>query len=68
MHQAILSRSANNKDVIARVPLRFISSSSSSLPPQVLAALEATFKAQVIEAYGMTEAAHQMSCNPLPPR
>jgi len=67
MHQAILSRSANNKEVIARVPLRFIRSSSSSLPPQVLAELEATFKAPVIEAYGMTEAAHQMACNPLPP-
>jgi len=67
MHQAILSRSANNKEVIARVPLRFIRSSSSSLPPQVLAELEATFKTPVIEAYGMTEAAHQMTCNPLPP-
>ncbi|MEY4219691.1 MAG: hypothetical protein RL686_2198 [Pseudomonadota bacterium] len=67
MHQAILSRSNNNKEVIARVPLRFIRSSSSSLPPQVLAELEATFKAPVIEAYGMTEAAHQMACNPLPP-
>jgi len=67
MHQAILSRAANNQDVIARVPLRFIRSSSSSLPPQVLAELETTFKAPVIEAYGMTEAAHQMACNPLPP-
>jgi acyl-CoA synthetase (AMP-forming)/AMP-acid ligase II len=67
MHQAILSRSNSNKEVIARVPLRFIRSSSSSLPPQVLAELEATFKAPVIEAYGMTEAAHQMTCNPLPP-
>ncbi|MFM7800995.1 MAG: AMP-binding protein, partial [Limnohabitans sp.] len=67
MHQAILSRAANNKDVIARVPLRFIRSSSSSLPPQVLTELEATFHAPVIEAYGMTEAAHQMACNPLPP-
>jgi acyl-CoA synthetase (AMP-forming)/AMP-acid ligase II len=53
--------------VIAKVPLRFIRSSSSSLPPQVLAELEATFHAPVIEAYGMTEAAHQMACNPLPP-
>lgn len=67
MHQAILSRASNNKEVIARVPLRFIRSSSSSLPPQVLAELEATFHAPVIEAYGMTEAAHQMACNPLPP-
>ena len=29
--------------------------------------LEAAFGAPVLEAYGMTEAAHQMSSNPLPP-
>jgi acyl-CoA synthetase (AMP-forming)/AMP-acid ligase II len=29
--------------------------------------LEATFSAPLIEAYGMTEAAHQMATNPLPP-
>ena len=67
MHQAILSRATHNREVIERVPLRFIRSSSSSLPPQVLAELESTFHAPVIEAYGMTEAAHQMACNPLPP-
>jgi oxalate---CoA ligase len=67
MHQAILSRAASNAETITNVPLRFIRSSSSSLPPQVLAELETTFKAPVIEAYGMTEAAHQMACNPLPP-
>jgi len=33
-----------------------------------MAALEETFAAPVIEAYGMTEAAHQMAANPLPPR
>jgi acyl-CoA synthetase (AMP-forming)/AMP-acid ligase II len=32
-----------------------------------MAELEATFGAPVIEAYGMTEAAHQMASNPLPP-
>ena len=67
MHQTIVSRAGNNADVIARTPLRFVRSSSSSLPPQVLAELEAVFKTPVIEAYGMTEAAHQMACNPLPP-
>jgi oxalate---CoA ligase len=67
MHQTILARADKNKDVITRNPLRFIRSSSSSLPPQVLAELEAVFKTPVIEAYGMTEAAHQMCCNPLPP-
>jgi acyl-CoA synthetase (AMP-forming)/AMP-acid ligase II len=68
MHQAILARAANNREVIARHPLRFIRSSSSSLPPQVLAELEQVFNAPVLESYGMTEASHQMTSNPLPPR
>ena len=67
MHQAIISRASKNGDVIARHPLRFMRSSSSSMPPQVIAELEATFKAPLIEAYGMTEATHQMASNPLPP-
>jgi acyl-CoA synthetase (AMP-forming)/AMP-acid ligase II len=68
MHQAILSRAARNAEAIAGAGLRFIRSSSSSLPPQVMAALEATFDAPVIESYGMTEATHQMASSPLPPR
>ncbi|MCC6473886.1 MAG: AMP-binding protein, partial [Burkholderiales bacterium] len=67
MHQAILSRAAGNAATIRAVPLRFVRSSSSSLPPQVIRELEQTFGAPVIEAYGMTEAAHQMASNPLPP-
>jgi oxalate---CoA ligase len=65
MHQAILGRAFHNKEIIARHPLRFIRSSSSSMPPQVIGELEATFGAPVIEAYGMTEASHQMASNPL---
>jgi acyl-CoA synthetase (AMP-forming)/AMP-acid ligase II len=67
MHQAILARAARNAETIRRRPLRFIRSSSSSLPPQVMAALEQAFEAPVIESYGMTEASHQMASNPLPP-
>jgi acyl-CoA synthetase (AMP-forming)/AMP-acid ligase II len=67
MHQAIVSRASKNADVIARHPLRFLRSSSSSMPPQVIKELEAIFHAPLIEAYGMTEATHQMCCNPLPP-
>ena len=59
MHQAILTRASRNTDIINAVPLRFIRSSSSSLPPQVMTELEKTFNAPVIEAYGMTEAAQQ---------
>jgi len=67
MHQAILDRAPRNAEAVARTRLRFVRSSSSSLPPQVMAALEETFGCPVIEAYGMTEAAHQMASNPLPP-
>jgi acyl-CoA synthetase (AMP-forming)/AMP-acid ligase II len=67
MHQAILARAGRNQEIIARSKLRFVRSSSSSLPPSVLTALETTFGCAVIEAYGMTEAAHQMASNPLPP-
>jgi acyl-CoA synthetase (AMP-forming)/AMP-acid ligase II len=68
MHQAILARADRNAEIVARSRLRFIRSSSASLPPQVMAELEKTFRAPVIESYGMTEAAHQMASNPLPPR
>jgi acyl-CoA synthetase (AMP-forming)/AMP-acid ligase II len=68
MHQAILARAARNPESVAGSRLRFIRSSSASLPPQVMAELEATFRCPVIESYGMTEAAHQMTSNPLPPR
>jgi acyl-CoA synthetase (AMP-forming)/AMP-acid ligase II len=67
MHQAILARAGRNKEIIDRARLRFIRSSSSSLPPQVLAELEETFDVPVVEAYAMTEASHQMTCNQLPP-
>ncbi len=65
MHQAILARSRRNRDAIRR--LRLIRSSSAALAPQVMAGLEAAFGCPVIESYGMTEAAHQMTSNPLPP-
>ena len=67
MHQAILTRAERNKSSIEHSKLRFIRSSSASLPPQIMAALEAAWGSPVIEAYGMTEAAHQMASNPLPP-
>jgi acyl-CoA synthetase (AMP-forming)/AMP-acid ligase II len=68
MHQALLPLAARNAGLIAAGRLRFVRSSSASLPPQVMTALEEAFHVPVIEAYGMTEAAHQMACNPLPPR
>ncbi len=68
MHQIILPLAARHEAIVAASRLRFIRSSSASLPPQVMHALEETFGVPVIEAYGMTEASHQMTANPLPPR
>jgi acyl-CoA synthetase (AMP-forming)/AMP-acid ligase II len=68
MWQSLLGRAARHRDVIERRPLRFLRSSSASMPPTVMAELEEVFGAPLVEAYGMTEAAHQMACNPLPPR
>jgi acyl-CoA synthetase (AMP-forming)/AMP-acid ligase II len=67
MHQAILGRAGRNRDIADAAHLRLIRSSSASLPPAVMEKLEATFGSPVIEAYGMTEAAHQMASNPMPP-
>ena len=67
MHQAILARAGRNREVIEDSRLRFVRSSSASLGPTVMHGLEETFAVPVIEAYGMTEAAHQMASNPLPP-
>ena len=67
MHQAILARARRNEEAVRENRLRFIRSSSASLPTTVMASLEKVFDAPVIEAYAMTEAAHQMCSNPLPP-
>ncbi|HEU0194123.1 MAG TPA: AMP-binding protein [Gaiellales bacterium] len=47
--------------------LRFARSCSSALPPQLMREAEARYGVPMIEAYGMTEAGHQMTSNPLPP-
>src|SRR5471030_3031321 len=71
LHQLLLARAGDPSDPSRRPAgtekLRFIRSCSASLPPAVMHALEAAFGAPVLEAYGMTEAAHQMASNPLPP-
>jgi len=67
MHQGILARAGENAAIIAAHPMRFIRSSSASLPREVAQALERVFDTPVIEAYGMTEASHQIASNPLPP-
>lgn len=64
MHQMVLARAREKRPT----SLRFIRSSSASLPAPVLERLGELFGVPVIEGYGMTEASHQMTSNPLPPR
>ncbi|MFI9511237.1 AMP-binding protein [Nocardia sp. NPDC052566] len=65
MHHAVLS--ALGDGMLPTHTLRFVRSASAPLPPALTARLEAAFGVPVIEAYGMTEAAHQITSNPLPP-
>ncbi len=67
MHAAVLLRARGRPESVDRHRLRFIRSSSAALPASVHQELESVFDVPVIEAYGMTEAAHQMASNPLPP-
>ena len=67
MHKAILMRADKNLELAKNLKLRFLRSSSASLPPAVFEKLNKVFECPVIEAYGMTEATHQMTSNPLPP-
>ncbi|KHJ32714.1 putative peroxisomal-coenzyme a synthetase [Erysiphe necator] len=63
IHQILLNSSPPNP----KPSIRFIRSCSSPLSPTVFHKLEEAFGAPVLEAYAMTEAAHQMTSNPLPP-
>jgi len=67
MHQLVLSRAERHAEVLQRTRLRFVRSSSAPLPPVVLERIEELFGAPMIEAYGMTEASHQMAAQPIPP-
>ena len=65
MHQTILLRAQKQPEAARALGLRFLRSSSASLPPAVFSELNDVFGCPVIEAYGMTEATHQMTSNPL---
>jgi acyl-CoA synthetase (AMP-forming)/AMP-acid ligase II len=62
MHQLILTRKRSGDE-----KLRFVRSCSAALTPDLMRRMEGYFAAPVLEAYGMTEASHQMASNPLPP-
>lgn len=66
MHQLLLART-HHKPVDAAT-LRFLRSCSAPLSAELIHKIEGIFGVPFVEAYGMTEAAHQMTSNPLPPR
>ena len=66
IHQVLLARAGSERPDGAE-SLRFIRSCSSALPPDQMSRMEGVFGVPVVEAYGMTEASHQMASNPLPP-
>ena len=66
MHQLLIARVKGDEPQDTG-RLRFIRSCSAALSPDTMGALEKHFRVPVLEAYGMTEASHQMSSNPLPP-
>ena len=66
IHNLLLSRAGGERPAGAE-GLRFIRSCSASLPPEMMNQMERVFGVPVLEAYGMTEASHQMSSNPQPP-
>lgn len=68
MWELILRRWRERTEELRDAPWRFLRTSSSALPPSLMVELEAAFGVPVLEAYGMTEAAHQITANPLPPR
>lgn len=65
IHQMLLDRAEN--EIPPRHSLRFARSCSAALPPALQSALAERLGVPVVQAYGMTEASHQMCSNPLPP-
>jgi acyl-CoA synthetase (AMP-forming)/AMP-acid ligase II len=66
MHRLLLARAGDHRPAGAH-HLRFIRSASAPLSLQTMQKLEHVFGVPVLEAYGMTEASHQIASNPLPP-
>lgn len=65
-HRMILMRGSEGRPS-GTERLRFVRSCSSALNPAQMAEMEARYGVPVLEAYGMTEASHQIASNPLPP-
>jgi oxalate---CoA ligase len=67
IHSLLLARAGDTRPEGSE-GLRFIRSCSAALPPEMMTKMEEVFGAPVLEAYGMTEASHQMASNPQLPR
>jgi acyl-CoA synthetase (AMP-forming)/AMP-acid ligase II len=65
-HQLVLARQQEDRPAGSE-RLRFVRSCSAALSPALMALMEKRYGVPVLEAYGMTEASHQMASNPLPP-
>jgi acyl-CoA synthetase (AMP-forming)/AMP-acid ligase II len=63
IHHMLIERA----EASAENRLRFTRSCSSALSPELMARCEETYGVPMLEAYGMTEASHEMAANPLPP-
>ena len=61
MHRAILEAGRADPELARACRFRLIRSSSSSMPADVRDGLQSLFACPVVEAYGMTEATHQIS-------
>jgi acyl-CoA synthetase (AMP-forming)/AMP-acid ligase II len=66
IHQLSVARLKEKPEGIES--LRFVRSCSSALSPTLMEKIENVVGVPVLEAYGMTEASHQMCSNPLPPK
>lgn len=67
IQENILFYFENKIKKIKTTKLRFIRSSSAPLSPETTKKLESIFRAPIAESYGMTEAALQITSQPLPP-
>jgi oxalate---CoA ligase len=66
IHRILVNRASKDYPSSSPMKLRFIRSCSAPLDEELATAITATFRAPLISAYGMTEASHQVSSNPLP--
>jgi acyl-CoA synthetase (AMP-forming)/AMP-acid ligase II/CBS domain-containing protein len=67
IHQLVMARAQASSPDDGTSLLRFVRSASAPMPQATLAQIEQTLNVPMLEAFGMTEASHQVSSNPLPP-